>query len=105
MGRFRLMTVGIFLILIGVQLYCVRTYFITPTAAKFVKQRIIEVDEATAADPKTSPYSATGFSNRLFGSGPQSVASSPELSPPSWLKWAALFAGSVLVLQGAALPK
>ena len=47
MGRFRLMTAGVLLILIGVQLYCVSAYYITPAAAKFVKQRIIEVDEAT----------------------------------------------------------
>jgi hypothetical protein len=105
MGRNRLMTAGILLVLIGVQLYCVRTYFITPAAAKFVKQRIIEVDEATAAESTTAPFFSTGFANQRFGSGLQSIVGSPAISPPSWLKWAALFAGSVLVLQGSALPK
>ena len=103
MGRNRLMTVGILLILIGVQLYCVRTYYVTPSAAQFVKQRIIEVDEATSAD-STTPFFATAFNRNPMNAGAQS-AGSPAVNPPSWLKWAALFAGSVLVLQGAVLPK
>ncbi len=105
MGRFRLMTAGILLVLIGVQLYCVRAYHISPAAAKFVKQRIIEVDEATAANPTTAPYFSTGFFSQRYAAGAQSLTSSQAVNPPSWLKWAALFAGSVLFLQGAALPK
>jgi len=103
MGRNRLMTAGVLLILIGAQLYCVRTYYVTPSAAQFVKQRIIEVDEA--AGESTAPFFSTAFRLNRTGSGLQSIASSPAITPPSWLKWAALFAGTVLVLQGAVIPK
>jgi hypothetical protein len=101
MGRYRLMTIGFVLVLIGIQLYCVRSYSLTPQAAGFVQQRIMEVDQATSTET-ARPFFNTSFANS-FGGG--SVAPSRDLTPPSWLKWAALFAGSVLILQGAALPK
>ena len=104
MGRSRLMTIGFLLILIGIQLYGVRTYYLTPQAAKFVRQRIIEVEDASVADSASSQFFTTGY-NRTTGDSSAEPTPNQEVLPPSWLKWAALFAGSVLLLQGATMPK
>lgn len=104
MGRSRLMTVGVLLVLIGVQLYCVRSYHLSSKAAKFIKQRIIEVED-TVADTSNPAYSNIAYSNQYYGAAPTNPSTSQEITPPSWLKWAALFAGSVLFLQGAAIQR
>ncbi len=104
MGRFRLMTLGFFLILIGAQLYCVRSYLVTSKAAKFIKQRIIEVDDS-ATNGAAPQYSNSGYSNQYYGAAQAATTPAHEVTPPSWLKWAALFAGSVICLQGAAAPR
>lgn len=105
MGPFRLMTAGFLLILVGIQLWCVKSYSITPKAAKFVQQRIMEVDEATAAEGNNRRFFSTAFSNPAYTGGAAEPEKGKPFSPPSWLKWAALFAGSVLFLRGAAVPK
>lgn len=102
MGRHRLMTLGVLLIFLGIQLYCVRTYWVTPKAAQFVQRRIMEVDEATS-DVTSGPYFSTSFSSARGANWTSSGGYA--LTPPSWIKWAALFAGSVLLLQGAMIPK
>lgn len=104
MGRHRSMTLGVLLILIGIQFYCVRTYWVTPKAAQFVQRRIMEVDEATS-DNNTSPYFSTSYSASPTSGIATSGAGGYSISPPSWIKWAALFAGSVMLLQGATIPK
>ncbi len=98
------MALGFFLVLIGTQLYCVRSYFFTSQAAKFIQQRIIEVDDSRANDA-TSQFYNTGYSNQYYGATQAAPSPAHEVTPPSWLKWAALFAGSVIFLQGAAAPR
>jgi hypothetical protein len=96
------MTLGVLLMLLGVQLWCVKSYMLTPKAARFVKQRIIEVEDAVA-DTSLPSYFNAAYAGTHYAAATGETGHS--LTPPSWLKWAALFAGSVLVLQGAAIPK
>ncbi len=110
MGRIRLMTIGFLLMLIGIQFYCVQTYHVTPKVSKFIQDRLSEVDaDADARKMRPANYFSTAYDN-TFGYNPQNTIGSNdgfarELRPPSWLKWAALFAGAVVLLQGATLPK
>lgn len=114
MGRERLMTIGILLILIGVQLYCVRTYVVSPKVAQFVRDRISEIDAETDSlqtNQSQRGFLQTGFSgnqiparNAQFGSS-LNPGKPTEFTPPSWLKWASFFAGAVIFLQGATLSR
>jgi hypothetical protein len=98
------MTLGLLLIMIGAQLYCVRSYHLTPKASTFLKQRINEVEGTIADASESSPrFFNTGFLTQ--NSARSNAAATSEITPPSWLKWAALFAGTVIFLQGAVLPK
>lgn len=107
MGNVRVMTIGFLLILFGAQLYAVKSYQLSPHVAKFVQDRMGELNaSAEEAKGASGPsYLPTVFSGNGGGQTAAVVGSAPVVRPPSWLRWALLFSGVVLVLQGATLSK
>lgn len=107
------MTVGLLLVFVGIQLYFVETYVLTPQATKIVGQKLGDTTNQAyqgANDFYNNPngfyqnagYTQDGFSNNSFG---QNVAGSGKrLSPPRWICWPIFFLGAVFFLHALALP-
>ena len=103
------MTTGFLLMFVGLQFHAIKTYHLTPKASLFVDQRI----EATAnKDPsdagllQQNRFLSASYSNDYPSAINPAASRSPKtITPPHWFKWAALFAGAVLFLQGLATPR
>jgi hypothetical protein len=100
------MTIGFLLVFFGAQLYAVKSFQLSPKVAKFVKDRMGELNDAAETAPANRPPSIfpTGFNSSLPSTA-TGLAAAPVIQPPSWLRWAFLFSGVVLVLHGATLSK
>ena len=107
MGSIRVMTIGFLLIFFGAQLYAVKSYQLSPQVAKFVKDRMGELNESAeeVRSASTPSFLPTVFNGSGAAQTPAGLVSAPVFRPPSWLRWALLFSGVVLVLHGATLSK
>ena len=126
MSRFSLMTWGVLLILIGVELNLVNSVVLTPRATKFLKNKMsyspFENEGSGASNGSFSfangsndqSYSNQGNERRgLFGTtyqnvgfgisgdSPTGLAIQKKITPPSWYCWPPMFLGAVLFLFGA----
>jgi hypothetical protein len=107
MQRMKMMTLGFFLILFGIQLNLVDSVELSPRFATFLSEQHVTPSQLT--DPNLT---TTRFSQAAYGSAPaynqppirpsQRIS---EISIPKWLCWPAMFMGAVLVLQGAIKPE
>lgn len=111
MKRVRLMTIGILLMFVGLQLVAIQNYWLTPRASLFLEQQVDEsqnnMDNFNSQTPQyvNASYDGLGsYSNRQRMTQTTTITQK-NFAPPPWLKWAALFAGAVLFLQGLATPR
>ena len=81
---------GIILLLIGGQMYAVESYRLTPSATKFLAHNV-----------GPSPDTPRGALNHLMVNSGTGVRET--ITPPGWLAWAAISAGSVLAAHGGLL--
>ena len=123
MGRIHFMTIGLLLVLVGIQFYMIRTYVLTNDATRFLSSKMGNVDGgATTGLNQPSAFNAGArssfgnsvFSNSSYRSNAMANARDTairitgyqkQITPPSWLKWATMFLGAVLFLHGAAIPR
>ena len=110
MQRTSLMTTGLVLIFVGIQLNLVETFVLTPRYSNFLMEHSPRVETGMSAVPSVnnssfnSPYSQAAFSGNSqsnFQSSPaMGMGRSKTISPPSWLCWPILFLGTVVFLHG-----
>ena len=115
MSRIYVMTFGLFLIFLGVQVFLVKAYVLTPEASRFVNERFQNPDKPTLQSYDT--YSPFGQASYQYPSGygtsigepftqaaySMSTPAQRSLAPPSWLCWPIFFLGAVVFLHGLAL--
>lgn len=84
--------IGMFILLIGLQVRMVDTYVLSPEATKFLADR---TGNASTASTSASPGA---FSTANLGA-------KKSLQPPEWLGWCVVSIGAVLVLHSLAMPR
>ncbi|QDU57989.1 hypothetical protein [Aeoliella mucimassa] len=86
---------GMFVLLIGIQVRMVETYVLSPEATQFLAERSGNPTVAAAANVSGSVQASTGGSPTVTKS----------VNPPEWLGWCLISVGAVLVLHSLAMPK
>ena len=85
---------GMIVLFLGIQFRLVDTYVLNDETSNFLAKRL---NRTAVASTDTVP---------LFLSAPQTAAfSHREIRPPSWLGWAFLSVGAVLVLHSFAMSR
>lgn len=87
---------GMFVLLLGVQVRMVESYVLTPDATRFLAERSGNTSLASAA---SSPGQV------LAASTPAGTMLRKTVRPPEWLGWCLMSIGGVLVLHSLAMPK
>lgn len=94
----RLLVLGLFVFLLGVQLRAVDTYVLNEKASEFVAQKLRSKDRSSdtlypslAAQGGYEDYLLPDLAD--FSSGSQE-----RIQPPKWLAWSLMSVGAVLVL-------
>ncbi len=128
MSKVAAMTIGLILIFMGIQLFMVKSYLLTPTATSFLAENFNQNGESrfsgnspvnlgSSAPPQSAqnwPYYPTGQSVSGSSAVPSrygSYANMPprgyqhRVVPPKWVTWPALFMGVVFFLHGLALKR
>ena len=126
MSRSSIMTGGVLLVLLGIQLNFVDTYVMSSQFTDFCNERFsapLFLEEVPVAQEESTNFgSGFGFGNNnqnLSQPIPTSQASFSmnaldedtasgsgelkQITPPSWMCWPLIFLGAVLFLHGAAL--
>lgn len=125
MSKIASMTIGLVLIFVGIQLFMVKSFLLTPTATSFLAEHFHQNSDSRFANPGIIPggnnltngQSASGWpfyqaSQSTAVGVPAGFASlgsvTPpgyrhRLVPPKWVTWPALFVGVVFFLHGLAL--
>ena len=97
LNRNQYFMVGLVLLFLGLQIKFVDSYILTEDAATFVAQRL----------GKDKPAGDSGFMSQPFNTA-GAIASSPQqrtVQPPTWLGWALMSVGAVLILHSLAMGK
>jgi hypothetical protein len=87
---------GMFILLIGIQMRTVDTFVLSPEATKFLAERS---GNATVASAATSPGAF------IAANTPANPMMRKSLHPPEWLGWCLVSIGAVLVLHSLAMPR
>jgi hypothetical protein len=90
LNRNQFFFLGVFVLLIGLQVRMVSAYVLNPKPAKFIAEKM--GGSQPAANSLLSMTSGTDAQLR-------------KLSPPEWLGWCLISIGAVLVLHSLALQK
>ncbi len=88
---YRFFTIGVVLLLLGLQVRMVDTFVLTPKASHFVETKIKNVGQAS------NPYA---YDSVLLTAGPTPKKS---ITPPRWMGLALISVGAVLVFHGVSL--
>ena len=86
---------GMFLLLIGIQVRMVQTYVLSPEVTKFLAERSGNQTVAVATNVSSDA--------QMMAPGAPTITKS--LQPPEWLGWCIISIGAVLVLHSLAMPK
>jgi hypothetical protein len=92
LNRDHYMIVGVVLLLVGVQFRYVDTYVLNEKASEFIAAR--QSDEQGLVAQQTFAWFPASTTTRLR-----------DWRPPSWLGWAGISIGAVLILHSLALKK
>jgi hypothetical protein len=113
MSRTSVMTIGFFLIFAGIQLNFVESFELTPPAARFWNENIVnpasELVSDTTGSPAgfRSPWQQASWSNPLPGARNLAAGlpanSQRTLAHPAWICWPVFFAGMVFFLHGLSM--
>lgn len=95
-NRHQFFFLGMFILLIGIQVRMVETYVLSPEATKFLAERAGGKSFASASE---SPGTF------LAANAPPSTAVRKSFAPPEWLGWCLISIGAVLVLHSLAMPR
>lgn len=87
-NRYQYMTIGMVILLLGIQLRMIDSFVLTESTSRFIAERVNHEPVPTA------------FSQSLLFSPP---ASKRTVQPPKWLGWALVSVGGVLVLHSLAM--
>ncbi len=86
---------GMFCLLVGLQLRMVEAYVLTPEATKILAERTGTTQVASAAPSPDSFIADTAVQ----------AGYRKTLRPPEWVGWPMLSIGAVLILHSLAMPK
>ena len=107
MRRTSIMTLGLVLIFIGIQLNLVDTYVLTPRFSNLLADHAtVEREVATLGTPvetRSSPYYRASYSNNNRAEsklGKSGLGVQKKITTPTWLCWPILFLGTVVFLNG-----
>ena len=92
LNRNHLFVVGVVVLLLGVQLRMVDSFLLTQPATQFLAERLKKPQVASTSAVPDFYQANTPVPRQL-------------IKPPSWVGWALLSAGGVLVLQSLAMGK
>lgn len=85
---------GLVVLFLGIQIHMVKNFVLTEQATTFLAKH---VQKPLVEEPQS-------LGTYLAASGPRPMVKK-SFSPPSWLGWAMISIGSVLVLHSWALPR
>ena len=112
MRRTSIMTLGLVLIFIGIQLNLVDTYVLTPRFSNLLADYATVEREVVAAeapaDVPSNPYYQASYSNNNQAAtklGNSKLGSQKKITTPTWLCWPILFLGTVVFLNGASIKR
>ena len=97
LNRNQYFMVGLVLLFLGLQIKFVDSYVLTEDAAQFVAKRLGKDQPSAGSSVLTQPFTSA-------------AAGSPALQhrtvqPPTWLGWALMSVGAVLILHSLAMTK
>jgi hypothetical protein len=102
------MILGFVLVLIGIQLYLIQSYELTPRFSNFLSEHG-HVAQAPSIQQATnnSPYYQASYPNANYNQPIASITAGNlrTITPPVWLCWPVLFLGAVVFLHGVAKPR
>ena len=87
---------GMFILLIGIQVRMVDTYVLSPETSKILAERTGGKTLASASDSPSAFAAANG---------PASSLNRKNFQPPEWLGWCLMSIGAVLILHSLAMPR
>jgi hypothetical protein len=91
LNRHQFFFLGLFVLLVGLQVRYVNAYVLNPQTTKFLAERTGQ------ATPATSAY--------LAATAGTDAAPRKVLQPPEWLSWCLISVGAVLALHSLAMPR
>lgn len=109
------MTIGFFLVFVGIQLNLVESFELSPSAARFWNENIVNpaselVSETSFQDQANGPRlpwqqaSWNGPLRQASGlAASLAPASQRTLTHPTWICWPVFFAGTVFFLHGLSM--
>ena len=86
---------GVFILLLGIQVRVVDTYVLSPEVTKFLAER----SGTTVASASDSPGAF------LAANAPTNSLVRKSFQPPEWLGWCLMSVGAVLILHSLAMPR
>lgn len=115
MRRTSIMTLGLVLIFVGIQLNLVETYVLTPRFSNFLTEHADPQDSESSGlslshnvnnGASNSPYyqaSYPGANSQQMQKVGSALGGPKSVSTPSWLCWPILFLGTVVFLHGLSI--
>ncbi len=118
MSRTSLMSIGFFLLFMGIQLHVVESFTMTRRVSNFLTDNFPGDEGTIAAAARSnlpqfgandqnynSPYYQASYTNSVVQIQPTASATTfsaenRTLQPPRWICWPVLFLGAVMILQG-----
>lgn len=105
MRRMKMLTLGFFLILFGIQLNLVDRVELTPRFSTLLSENGSTAGQHTDPNQASSTISQASFRQAPAYTPPFQVTPRISIVPiPKWLCWPTMFLGAVFVLQGAIKP-
>ncbi|MEC7108464.1 MAG: hypothetical protein VXX11_00505 [Planctomycetota bacterium] len=94
MNRNHYFALGLVIFFLGIQIHMVKNFVLTEQATTFLAKHV--------QNPLVEEPQSVGV--YLAASGPRPLVKH-SISPPTWLGWALISIGSVLILHSLALPR
>lgn len=96
LNRNQFFLMGLVVLALGLQFRLVDTYVLNAEATKFAAEKFGTPQQQAAT---------TTFIPTLESAGAGSTATLRSVKPPTWLRWATISVGAVLILHSLAMPK
>ena len=105
------MVTGFVLVFVGIQLYLVQSYVLTPRMSNFLSEQANSYGQPRATSPvanaanPNSPFYQASYQTPQQYQLPVGPSVAKQITPPRWLCWPVLFLGAVVLLHGASKPR
>ena len=96
LNRYHYFTVGVLLVLLGIQFRMIQSFVLNEKATQYLAQQF------PSSGPQVQVASAGPYNVGMF---PTTPVSRRTVHPPRWLGWSLISFGSVLILHSLAMKK